>query len=86
MLYSILIYFESVRHFIKFAENQRIMGGIGSGGARDGAGRKATDGARTKISARIPVWLVDLIKDEAARREVSTSQQITELLTKALEQ
>lgn len=62
------------------------MGGIGSGGAREGAGRKAIDGARTKISARVPVWLVDLIKDEAARRKVSTSQLITEFLTKGLEQ
>lgn len=61
------------------------MGGIGSGGAREGAGRKATDGAREKISVRLPVWLVDLIKDEAARRKVSASQQITELLTKGLE-
>lgn len=61
------------------------MGGKGSGGAREGAGRKATDGARTKISARVPVWLVDLIKDEAARRKVSTSQLITEFLTKGLE-
>ncbi len=61
------------------------MGGIGSGGAREGAGRKATDGARTKISARVPVWLVDLIKDEAGRRKVSTSQLITEFLTKGLE-
>ena len=61
------------------------MGGLGSGGAREGAGRKATGGARTKISARVPVWLVDLIKDEAARRKVSTSQLITEFLTKGLE-
>ncbi len=61
------------------------MGGIGSGGAREGAGRKATDGLRAKISARVPVWLVDLIKDEAVRRKVSTSQLITEFLTKGLE-
>lgn len=61
------------------------MGGIGSGGAREGAGRKATDGARTKISARVPVWLVDMIKNEADRRKVSTSQLITEFLTKGLE-
>lgn len=61
------------------------MGGIGSGGAREGAGRKATDGARTKISIRIPVWLVDLIKEEADRRRVSTSQQITDFLMKGVE-
>ena len=76
---------QNVRQNSKFAENQRTMGGLGSGGAREGAGRKATGGARTKISARVPVWLVDLIKDEAARRKVSTSQLITEFLTKGLE-
>lgn len=61
------------------------MGGIGSGGAREGAGRRATDGARTKISVRIPVWLVDLIKEEADHRRVSTSQQITDFLMKGVE-
>lgn len=61
------------------------MGGIGSGGPREGAGRKATDGARVKISVRVPAWLVDLIKTEAERRQLSTSQLITELLTKGLE-
>lgn len=61
------------------------MDGIGSGGAREGAGRKATDGARTKISDRIPVRLADLIKDEAAHRKVSTSQLVTEFLSKGLE-
>ncbi len=61
------------------------MGGIGSGGTREGAGRKATDGARTKISVRLPLWLVDLIRSEASRRKVSTSQLITEFLTKGLE-
>lgn len=61
------------------------MGGIGSGGSREGAGRKATDGARVKISVRVPTWLVDLIKTEAERRQLSTSQLITELLTKGLE-
>lgn len=61
------------------------MGGIGSGGAREGAGRKATDGERAKISVRIPVWLVDLIKEEADRRRVSTSQQITDFLMKGVE-
>lgn len=61
------------------------MGGIGSGGARDGAGRKASDGTRTKISVRIPTWLADLIKDEARLRRVSTSQQLTEFLMKGVE-
>jgi len=61
------------------------MGGIGSGGAREGSGRKALDGERVKISVRLPKWVLDLIKSEAERRELSTSQLITELLTKGLE-
>lgn len=60
------------------------MGGIGSGGVRDGAGRKALEGARTQISVRIPDRLLDLIKDEAARRKVTVTQQINELLTKGM--
>lgn len=62
------------------------MGGIGSGGARIGAGRKAEDGSpKIKISARVPGWLLDLIRTEATRRQLPTSQLITELLTKGLE-
>ncbi len=62
------------------------MGGIGSGGAREGAGRKTVDGEpRTKISVTLPTWLLNLIRDEAARRKVSTTQLITEFLTKGLE-
>lgn len=62
------------------------MGGIGSGGAREGAGRKTADGEpRTKISLTIPTWLLNLVRDEAARRKESTSQLITEFLTKGLE-
>lgn len=62
------------------------MGGIGSGGAREGAGRKTTDGEpRTKISVTLPTWLLILVRDEADRRKVSASQLITELITKGLE-
>lgn len=62
------------------------MGGIGSGGAREGAGRKTADGVpRQKVSITLPVWLINLIRDEAARLKISTSQLITELLTKGLE-
>lgn len=63
-----------------------VMGGIGSGGAREGAGRKTVDGEpRTKISVTLPTWLLNLIRDEADRRKISTSQLITEFLTKGLE-
>ena len=62
------------------------MGGIGSGGAREGAGRKTVDGApRTKISITLPALLLSMIRDEAVRREVSTSQLITEFLMKGVE-
>jgi len=62
------------------------MGGIGSGGAREGAGRKTVDGEpRMKISVTLPSWLLNLIRDEADRRRVSTSQLITDFLTKGLE-
>ncbi len=62
------------------------MGGIGSGGAREGAGRKTIDGdPRTKISVTLPTWMLNLIRDEAARRRASTSQLITEFITKGLE-
>ena len=61
------------------------MGGIGSGGARTGAGRKAIEGApREKISVSLPGWLIDLIRAEAVRREISASQLITELLMKGI--
>jgi len=62
------------------------MGGIGSGGAREGAGRKTQDGEpRTKISVTLPTWLLSMIRDEADRRKISTSQLITEFLTKGVE-
>lgn len=62
------------------------MGGIGTGGAREGVGRKTIDGElRNKISLTLPTWLLNLIRDEADRCKFSTSQLITEFLTKGLE-
>ncbi|MDE6277253.1 MAG: hypothetical protein K2M06_04010 [Muribaculaceae bacterium] len=61
------------------------MGGIGSGGAREGSGRKATDGARVKISVRVPEWLIKQLRAEAERRQLTDSQLIIELLTKGFE-
>lgn len=62
------------------------MGGIGSGGVREGAGRKTIDGEpRSRISVTLPTWLLILIRDEADRRNESASQLITELITKGLE-
>jgi hypothetical protein len=61
------------------------MGGIGSGGARDGAGRKPIDGTpRAKVSFSVPQWLIDMVRDEAERRNIPTSQLITELIEKGM--
>ena len=61
------------------------MGGIGSGGPREGAGRKTLDGEpRGKISVTLPADLLGRIRHEADRRRVPASQLITELLTKGM--
>ncbi|MDE6156923.1 MAG: hypothetical protein K2F78_02130 [Muribaculaceae bacterium] len=61
------------------------MGGIGSGGARDGAGRKMIDGEpRMKVSVTLPVSLVSFLRDRAMCSHISTSQLITELIKKGL--
>lgn len=47
------------------------MGGIGSGVAREGAGRKTIDGdPRTKISVTLPTWLLSMLRAEADRRNI----------------
>ena len=62
------------------------MGGIGSGGAREGAGRKPIDGTpRAKVSFSVPEWLIEHVRDEAARRKMSTSQLLTDLIEKGLD-
>mgnify|MGYP002647713110 CR=1 FL=1 len=61
------------------------MGGIGSGGARENAGRKCIDGQpRAKISISLPAQLLPTLRAEADRRKISTSQLITDLITKSL--
>lgn len=62
------------------------MGGIGSGGARDGAGRKTIDGEpRSRISVSIPTGMLSQIRDTADCRKISVSQYITDLLTKSID-
>ena len=62
------------------------MGGIGSGGARKNAGRKPDEEQpKAKISISMPVCLLSKLRDDADHRQISTSQLITELLTKGLE-
>lgn len=63
------------------------MGGIGSGGAREGSGRKAIDGEpRSKVSVTLPTWLLSQMCDGADRRKLPASQLITDILTKGIEQ
>lgn len=62
------------------------MGGFGSGGARNGAGRKPADGTpKQKVSVTLPAWLLSLIRGEADRRRIPASQLITELLIQGIE-
>lgn len=62
------------------------MGGIGSGGARENADRKCIDGQpRIKVSVSLPSRLLSTLRTEADRRKISTSQLITDLITKNLE-
>lgn len=62
------------------------MGGFGSGGARENAGRKSLDGEpRIKLSVSLPASLLSLIRAEADRQQLPVSNIMTELLTKGLE-
>jgi hypothetical protein len=72
-------------NFVLAKQQLLIMGGIGSGGARDGAGRKPIDGVpRAKVSFSVPQYLIDQVRELAERQKISTSQLVTELLEKAL--
>ena len=49
------------------------MGGFGSGGARNGAGRKPADGTpKQKVSVTLPAWL--LSAESAARPTAGASR------------
>lgn len=62
------------------------MGGIGSGGPREGAGRKTIDGdPRSKISLCLPTWLLSIVRDEADHRKISVSQYVSDLIIKGIE-
>lgn len=62
------------------------MGGIGSGGARIGAGRKPMLGeTKAKVSVSMPQDMINQLRDEADRRKLPLSHLITELITKGLE-
>lgn len=59
--------------------------GTGRGGAREGAGRPTLDGSpRKKISATIPAYLAEIIKEEAKRQHVPASWIIAELIEKGI--
>jgi hypothetical protein len=60
------------------------MGGFGSGGTRNGAGRQCIDGVpRVKVSLSLPARLIRQLRDDADRQRISLSQLITDLITKS---
>lgn len=62
------------------------MGGIGSGGSREGSGRRPVDGEpRSRISVTLPTWLLREIRKESERRDMSVSGYISELLERGIE-
>ena len=57
------------------------MGGIGSGGARDNAGRPAIDGeVRATISLTMPPSLIRGLRNNARQKGMSVSQLVVEIL------
>lgn len=61
------------------------MGGIGSGGSREGACRKTSDGEqRTKISITLPTGLLNVVRSEAEMKKISSSKLIAELIIKGI--
>ena len=61
------------------------MGGIGSGGSREGSGRKCIDGEpRGRISVTLPGWLLVSIRKEAESQQMSASSYITEIIHKGI--
>lgn len=69
----IFVYIPNANKITIFEESKKVidMGGIGSGVAREGAGRKTIDGdPRTKISVTLPTWLLSMLRAEADRRNI----------------
>ena len=61
------------------------MGGIGSGGSRDNAGRPAIDGeVRNTISLTLPPTLIKNLRSAAEQKNVSISQLVIDLLENRL--
>ena len=59
------------------------MGGIGSGGPRQGAGRKTIDAApRCRVSLTLPEWMVGELRSEAELQRRPLSAVVTECLIK----
>lgn len=62
------------------------MGGIGSGGYRENAGRKTIDGTpRTQISVTLPAWMVDKLRTDSRKNKKSLSQYMSDCIEKGLE-
>ena len=61
------------------------MGGPGSGGARDGAGRPAIDSeVRERISLTLSPRLIRHLKQSAEQKRVSVSQLVADILENKL--
>lgn len=57
------------------------MGGIGSGGTRDNAGRPSIDGeVRNTISLTLPPTLIRNLRSAAQQKNMSISQLVVDLL------
>ncbi len=57
------------------------MGGIGSGGARENAGRPRIDTeARETVTLTLPPRLLRHLREAAGQKGVSVSQMVTDLL------
>lgn len=59
------------------------MGGIGSGGARPGAGRPRED--KEKVSLCLPIWLLDRARRESRTKGESLSAYLSEIMEKGME-
>lgn len=59
------------------------MGGIGSGGARKGAGRKPE--GKERVTLCLPDWLLSLARSESIRRGESLSAYLGGVMEKGME-
>lgn len=59
------------------------MGGIGSGGARRGAGRKPE--GKERVTLCLPDWLLRMARHESHHQQRSLSAYLSEVMEKGME-